>query len=324
MPARTADRMTAPTTARGRPRAPGSRSRRRSLGEDLLDVQKVEIDRLADADDVAERRRADVALEQAHEAAVLAARELLDGAHREARREQPSERSGRGGALHGAELRDAQVEPEASAVLLEVLREARGVVLRALGDDDERVRLAAAVRALEIVGDGLGIDLGLGHDDGVRAARDARHEREVPALATHDLEQERAPVRGGRDAQPVDGLERDVERRVDADRDLRSREIVVYRRRDAHDRQAHHRERERAGLAAVAADDQQAVDAVRREVREALLARRLLLERLEARAAEEGAAEGEGPEHVARTEGRDQLPVLDGPHGPLANRHGIP
>ena len=113
-------------------------------------------------------------------------------------------------------------------------------------------------------GDHLGLDLGLRDDDRLGAARDARHQRQVAAVAPHHLDQERALVRRGRDLQAVDRLERDVQRGVDADRDLGARQIVVDRRRDADDLEAHLRQRQRPGLRAVAADDDQAVDAARR------------------------------------------------------------
>ncbi len=67
-------------------------------------------------------------------------------------------------------------------------------------------------------------------------------------------------MRKGRHFQAIDRLERDVERRVHADRDVRPAEIVVDGRSHADHRPAALREVVRSALGAVAADHHQALD----------------------------------------------------------------
>lgn len=50
----------------------------------------------------------------------------------------------------------------------------------------------------------------LGDRHGLGAARDARHQSEITAVAPHDLEQERAMMRGRGHLEAVESLERDV------------------------------------------------------------------------------------------------------------------
>ena len=146
----------------------------------------------------------------------------------------------------------------------------------------------------------LGIDLDLRDDHRLGPAGDAGHQRQVAAVAPHHLDQEGALVRGGRHLQPVDRLQRDVERGVDADRDLGAGEIVVDRRRDADHREAHLGQRQRAGLRAVAADHHQAVDAAGAE-------------------AGEGAARGPSS---SRNSGQRALPRMVPPAGGCRPRRG--
>ena len=67
---------------------------------------------------------------------------------------------------------------------------------------------------------------------------------------------------GGGDPQAVDGFDGDVQCRVTADAQVRPDQVVVDGGRDANHRQAQAAQDERAGLGAVAADDDQSFDAV--------------------------------------------------------------
>jgi hypothetical protein len=104
-------------------------------------------------------------------------------------------------------------------------------IRRALGHHDERVRLAALVRVRDLGRDRFGVARDLRNADRLRAAGDAGHQTEVAAVPAHHLDERAAPMRRRRHAQPVDRLERDVERGVEADRDVRAAEVVVDRRR---------------------------------------------------------------------------------------------
>src|SRR5512135_3788062 len=126
-----------------------------------------------------ERGPDDLPVPQAHLNADLPRDELLHGRRAEPGREEPVVRAGRAAALDVAEDRDPEVEPEPLLVLLEVVRKALRVEGRALGDDDDRVLLAALARGVELAGELLRIDGHLGHHDGLRTARDAGNQREI-------------------------------------------------------------------------------------------------------------------------------------------------
>ena len=63
----------------------------------------------------------------------------------------------------------------------------------------------------------------------VGAAGDRRHEGQVTAVATHDLDDEGALVRGRRTGQLVDGIQDAMQRSVGADRHVRAHEVVIDR-----------------------------------------------------------------------------------------------
>src|SRR5664279_299321 len=278
----------------------GPRSARHGARED--EQRRIEGFRLPG--DVVERRRRHGPFELADEDAGLPRREALDRRRAEARREESVEGARRAAALHVPKLRDAQVEAEALLVVPEVLREHPRVVARPLGHDNDRVFFAALARGVELLREVLGARLHLGNDDRLGSSRDSRHEREVPAVAAHDLDEERPLVGGGRDLQAVDRFERDVEGRVDADRDVRARQVVVDRGGDAHNREPGLRERVCPHLRAAAADDDEAVDAAGPEDAERLLASDRGLERVAARAPEDRSALLDDAAHVPRAERR--------------------
>ena len=129
-----------------------------------------------------------------------------------------------------------------------------------------RLRTASTVSTICSTISALGLAR-LGEQREVGADRDRRRHREVAAVAAHDLDDERAVVRGRGVGDLVARLDDRVHRGVDADRQPGQAEVVVDRRRDAD-----HRERlaapislgsasvQRAGQRAVAADHDQAVD----------------------------------------------------------------
>ncbi len=99
-----------------------------SLGEHLLELEKLEIDRLAGSDHLGERRRAHLSANEPHQAAVLAAIQTFGRRRRQPRRQQAIERPRLAAALHVAERGDPQVESQPPLLALEVLRQLDGVV----------------------------------------------------------------------------------------------------------------------------------------------------------------------------------------------------
>src|SRR5437016_1210231 len=98
----------------------------------------------------------------------------------------------------------------------------------------------------------------------------------------------------------VDRLQRDVDGSVGTDGDGGAIEIVVDGRGDADHRKAELAEQLRAGLRAVAADHDEALDAALREVAQRLRAAALLAKLLAARAAEESTADLDDAADLAR------------------------
>ncbi len=92
-------------------------------------------------------------------------------------------------------------------------------------------------------------------------ARDARVQRDPPRVAAHDLDDEDALVRLGGAVQAVDGLGGDGHGRVETERRLRVRQIVVDRLGHADDGLALVAEAGRDAEGAVAADRDERVGA---------------------------------------------------------------
>ena len=86
------------------------------------------------------------------------------------------------------------------------------------------------------LGDLLEVDRLLGDEDHVGAARDAAHDGDPACVSSHHLDDHDAVVRLGGRVQTVDRLGRDRDRRVEAERVIGSREVVVDRLRHADDR----------------------------------------------------------------------------------------
>ena len=144
---------------------------------------------------------------------------------------------GRGGAaaLDVAQRRDAHVLAQALGEEVADLRGRDGgprAVLGSFGHDDERIPAARRPALPELLAQAVLPPVGRGElgDEGVVAsARDRAHQREVPAAAPHDLDDERALVRGGRRRDGVDRLDDAVEGRVGSHRHVRADQVVVDR-----------------------------------------------------------------------------------------------
>ena len=215
---------------------------------------------------------------------VLLPRERFHGGGRKARGENAVESGGRAAALHVAEFYIAQIEAEALAMLAKILHEPFSVVSRAFGHNHNSVALAAIVAIAQATRERFGIGFDFGQRDGFRASGNAGGERQIAAVAAHHLHQKSAFVRRSGHLDAVDGLERDVERGVDADGNFRAAEIVV-NGRYADDRNSFCESAQRAGLRAVAADDDGSVDIVFTESANAFELRFAGLEFLKAEAA---------------------------------------
>ena len=144
-----------------------------------------------------------------------------------------------GRELVGDGLADA-AEPLV-AVLVELPDDRRVLLARlarqpvALGDDDDREVPTLRMPFPDVVGDLLDRRRNLGDEDDVGAARDSRRGRYPARVAAHDLDDHDAVVRLGGRVQSVDRLRADVHRSVEADRHVRSGDVVVDRLRDADD-----------------------------------------------------------------------------------------
>src|SRR6185369_9319891 len=117
------------------------------------------------------------------------------------------------------------------------------------------------VALVDETADVVKIELDLWNQDDVRAAGDSGFERDPPGIASHHFDEHHAVVRFRRGMNLVYRVSRGVQRRVEAERDLRGRQIVVDRLGHAHNREALLRQVESDLLGAVAADDDQAIHA---------------------------------------------------------------
>ncbi len=129
-------------------------------------------------------------------------------------------------------------------------------------------------------------------------------------------------MRGRRDFEPIDGFQRDVQRRVDPDGDLGTAQIVVDRRRDPNDRESHPPQGVRAGLRAVAANDDQSVDRHLVERFERLPPSDLRAKLVAASTAENGAAALDDAADVTRAQ--DGEVSFDQPGEPPTDANDFP
>ena len=162
---------------------------------------------------------------------------------------------------------------------------------RALGDDDDRERLAGRLVAVaDVVADLLDVERPLGHEDHVGAAGDARVAGDPARVAAHHLADDHAVVRLGRRVQAVDRLGGDLHGGLKAEREVRRVEVVVDRLGHADGRKAGREELARHAERVVAADRDEHVDAALLQRREHALLAVLGLVDVRARGAEDRAA----------------------------------
>ena len=106
---------------------------------------------------------------------------------------------------------------------------------RALGDDDDRERPAAALAAAQVLADLLDVERALGHEDRVGAAGHAGVHGDPAGVAAHDLADDHAVVRLGGGVQAVDRVGGDLHGGLEAERVVGAGEVVVDRLRHADD-----------------------------------------------------------------------------------------
>src|SRR5215208_1111247 len=179
----------------------------------------------------------------------------VDRRHPEARPEYAVVGQRRAAALHVAEDRHARLEAGALLDLaLELHRDAAEphvaervrpaaelrldlAVLRrrALGDDDDRERMAALVAMADPLADLLDVERPLGHEDHVGAAGHPGVAGDPARGAPHHLDDDHPVVRFSGRVQAVDRVGRDLDRGLEAEREVGAGEVVVDRLRHADD-----------------------------------------------------------------------------------------
>ena len=217
---------------------------------------------------------------------------------------------GGAGLLAGAAL-DLALEPVGDPAEADV---AEGVELlllglghaadrrRALGDDDDR-REAGLEAAPDQLADLLEVERLLRDQDHVGAAGEPGVEGDPAGVAAHHLDDQDPVVAVGGGVEAVDRLHRDVDRGVEAEGVVGRAEVVVDRLRDADDRDAVLGVKARGGPQRVlAADRDQALDAVALEVLDEPLGVALLLERVGPGGAEDRPPARQDPAHLGHPE----------------------
>src|SRR3954449_2555360 len=182
----------------------------------------------------------------------------VDRRHPEARPEHAVVGQRGAAALHVAEYRHARLEAGALLDLAlelhrdpsephvaERVRPAAELRLdlavlrrRALGDDDDRERVAALVAMADPLAHLLDVERPLGHQDHVGPARHPGVAGDPAGRAPHHLDDDHAVVRLGRRVQSVDRVRRDLHGGVEAERHVGAGEGVVDRLRPADHRDA--------------------------------------------------------------------------------------
>ncbi len=181
----------------------------------------------------------------------------LDRADAEPGGQHPVERRRSTAALDMAELHDSCVEAGPFAdrlgdagghaaeqhVTEPVVRfrlhlERAGLRFGALRDDDDRGVAAALVTMGEPAAERIDVEGDLGDEHGGRAARDAGVRGDPSRVAPHHLDHHHPVVALGGGVQAVDGVGRDLDGGVEAERHVGADDVVVDRLRHTDDRQA--------------------------------------------------------------------------------------
>jgi hypothetical protein len=105
---------------------------------------------------------------------------------------------------------DAQLEPDRVTVVLDMLSDRLGVVLRPLGNNYEPMRLSARTCLLQLRYYRVRVALDLWDHNGLRPARNGRNKSEVPTITAHHFHEKRALMGRGGGPQSVERFERDV------------------------------------------------------------------------------------------------------------------
>ncbi len=153
-------------------------------------------------------------------------------------------------------------DPGAVAALIEVDRKPlREAGFRAFRDDDDAAAFSAADAAIDRSTHGFDRLFLLGRDDRLGAATDSDLHRDEARASAHDFDDENPVVRACGIADPVDRVERGIDRGIEPDRILGSGDIVINRpgNSDA-GKIVFLLEKVSAGEGAVPADHDQAVD----------------------------------------------------------------
>ena len=119
--------------------------------------------------------------------------------------------------------------------------------LHPLGHDDDAEVFALGAPPVQVCNDGIQLRLEFRNDDHVGAARQATDHRHPSGVPSHHLHHHDAVMGRRCGVQPVESLDHDSDRGIEADAELSDREIVVDRLRHAHHRVAAvaHRRRDR-------------------------------------------------------------------------------
>ena len=200
----------------------------------------------------------DLAVLHDDDAVLLVCLEELDGAVAHlARHNAVTERRG-AAALHMAENRRAGLD---AGLLLNALGKAVNTA-DTLSDQNNEMLLTRPLGKAHPIDDvALEIVLHFGNEDGRSADGDTGLQGEIAAAAAHNLNDAAAVVRLGRIAQTVDHLHCGVHGGVKADGIFTARNIIVNGTRNTDARDARVGQIARAAEGAVAADDNDAVDA---------------------------------------------------------------
>src|SRR5215204_4681567 len=235
----------------------------RQLGQDLGHLVETGVQGLLFAYHLFKRHALDARTPDPDHDPVLSVGERLDRCRPEPAREYPV-----GGRRDPTAL-DVAHDREPGVVgafgLVYVLVQFLGGEWRPLRDHDYEVALPLFVGLLEERQQRLGPRLELGDDRRLGPTGDGAHERQIARLAAHHLDHVRPLVGAGGVFDPVDSLQRRVERRVHPYRRLGTPHVVVYGRRNTGHLDPELGQPQTPGQAPVAADDHQPLDLGRGE-----------------------------------------------------------
>ena len=216
----------------------------RGLGSRVVAGRDQVLDRARVVDGLHEGDARDAVAAHAQDDGLILGRgleDLLDSGVAQQRRHPTVVRRGSTAALHVTEDRHARI---LTGALLDRVGDQLGrqlvtiTVVRALCHQDDGLAaagLAAEAQVLSQVVLPARTRRIFGREHVVGAARDSRHEGQVAAVPSHDLDDERALVRGRRAGQLVDGVQDAVQRSVRADRHIRAHHVVIDRADEADD-----------------------------------------------------------------------------------------